>query len=146
MVLEKSLDHLLRGVFKAGNDLFMHCFMYSYCDLFFFPSYLKGSSKNYECIENPVINKGSRAGMEVTWKHNLGINTEQTTDTTEQAEWNCWAEFWLGIFSLWMSESLSGISLENKMNASSKGLLTIRSCPGRWCRVNSCLQRIPVFL
>lgn len=38
MVLEKSLDHLLRGVFKGGNDLFIHCFMNSYCDfLFFFP-------------------------------------------------------------------------------------------------------------
>lgn len=65
MVLEKPLDHLLRGVFKAGNDLFMHCFMNSYCE-FFFSSYLKGSSKNYEYVETHLINKGIRVGMEVT--------------------------------------------------------------------------------
>lgn len=94
MVLEKSLDHLLRGVFKGGNDLFIHCFMNSYCDFFFPfffppPSYLKGSSEDYESVESHVLNKGSGVDTEVTGKQSLAINTEQTTETTKQAELNC---------------------------------------------------------
>lgn len=56
---------------------------------FFSPSYLKGSSEDYESVESHVINKGSGVGMEVTGKQSLAINTEQTTETTKQAELNC---------------------------------------------------------
>lgn len=80
--------------------------MNSYCDFFFPfffppPSYLKGSSEDYESVESHVLNKGSGVDTEVTGKQSLAINTEQTTETTKQAELNCWAKAWLEIPFRW---------------------------------------------
>lgn len=138
MVLEKPLDHLLRDVFKAGNDLFMHCFRSSYCDDFFFPRYLKGSSDNYEHVETHMINKGIRVGMEVTRKQNLGTNTEQTMGTTKQAEWNCWEKSWVGFFAVNVRKSYRSFTWKPN-NTWSWGALIIATCPWHFSRANSCL-------
>lgn len=85
MVLEKSLDHLLRGVFKAGNDLFMHCFMYSYWDLFFFPGYLKGGSKLW-VHRKPRDKQGQQSGYRGDVKTQPG-NKHPTNNRYNKTGW-----------------------------------------------------------
>lgn len=112
----KSLWIIYSEVYLKEEMTYSYIVSWTHTVIFYFffflfsPSSLKRSSEDYESVESHVINKGSGVGMEVTGKQTSTINTQQATETTKQAELNCWAKSWLEIFFLLgMSEILSGL-------------------------------------
>lgn len=146
MVLEKSLDHLLRGVFKGGNDLFIHCFMNSYCDFFFFSKLLERKLRGLWERRKPRDKQGQWSGYGGDRKTKPG-NKYWTNNWDDKTSW-------IKLLSQVLTWDLFTGNVRNsfrtltckQINVSREDALTISTCL-RYCSgVNSCLGRILVFL